>query len=85
MTGRRTGGRNDVQYYVPGRKRPVAGSTVATSDFLGMLHEMHPGWTVAQLRAELADRSRWIFNPEANEVLDAHVKAGRGDWVPQWR
>ncbi len=75
----------DVQYYIPGRKRPVAGSSKATNDFLVAVHELYPKATIAELRDILTDRSQWIFNPETVEVLDAHIKVGAGNRVPDWR
>ncbi len=82
---KRRGGLGDVEYHVPGKKRPVAGSTVATSDFLAVVHDLHPAATIAQLRSILTDRSQWLPNPDAIAVLDAHIKAGCGDYVPNWR
>ena len=43
---------HDVEFYVRTgkRKRPVAGSTKATSDFLAVVHKAHPGYTIRQLR-----------------------------------
>lgn len=75
----------DVEYYVPGRKRRVAGSTKATSDFLALVHEQHPTETIAQLRTRLTDRTQFIFQPEAVAVLDAHIAIGQGNRVPNWR
>lgn len=83
MARRKAG--SDVEYFVPGRERPVAGSTVATSDFLAVVHDLNPDATVAELRAILTDRSKWLPNPEAIAVLDAHIGAGCGDYVPNWR
>ena len=67
----------DVEYYAPGRKRRIAGSTKATSDFLALVHADHPTATVSQLRALLADRSRYIFEPDAVAVLDAYIAKGK--------
>lgn len=75
----------DVVYRAPGRRRPVAGSTIATRDFLALVHEQNPRATIVELRAILTDRSKWLFNSEAVEVLDAHIRAGFGDAVPNWR
>ena len=75
----------DVEYFVPGRKRRVAGSTKATSDFLAIVHEENPAATIAQLREIITDKMRYICNPEAVEVLAAHIAAGYGDHVPNWR
>ena len=85
MAKRRGGGIGDVRYHVPGKKRPVAGSSKATSDFLAIIHEQNPTATIAQLRAIITDRSLWLPNPEAIAVLDAHIKAGYSDFVPNWR
>ena len=75
----------DVEYYAPGRKRRIAGSTKATSDFLVIVHETYPSLTISQLLEVMTDRSKYVFSTEAIEVLDAHIKAGYGDHVPDWR
>ncbi len=75
----------DVEYRVPGRRRPVTGSTKATRDFLALVHEQNPRATITELRTILTDRSKWLFNPEAGGVLDAHIRAGFGGAVPNWR
>jgi len=75
----------DVEYFVPGRKHRVAGSTRATSDFLAIVHEEHPTATIAQLREIITDKTRYIREPEAVEVLAAHIAAGYGDRIPDWR
>lgn len=75
----------DVEYHVPGRKKRIAGSTRATSDFLAIVHNSNPTFTIRQLRELITDRSRYILEPEAVEVLDAHIKAGYGDHIPAWR
>lgn len=74
-----------VEYYVPGRKRRVAGSTKATSDFLTIIHQDHPTATISQLRELITDESKYIIEPTALAVLDAHIKAGYGDHIPDWR
>ena len=91
MGYRRTGwDRWDVQYYVTDRKskrgrKIVAGSTKATNDLLVIVHEEYPHFTIKQLKALLTDRTQYLFNPEAVAVLDAHIKAGWGDHVPNWK
>lgn len=75
----------DVEYYVPGRKRRVAGSTAATSQFLAIVHEENPTATVAELLSIITDRSQYLRNPEAVAVLEAHTAAGYGNYVPAWR
>jgi hypothetical protein len=75
----------DVEYCVRGRKRRVAGSTKATSDFLAAVHEEHSAATITELRTIITDKSRYILEPEAVAVLDAHIKAGYGGHIPDWR
>lgn len=75
----------DVEYHAAGRKKRIAGSTRATSDFLAIVHGEHPAFTIRQLRELVTDRSRYILQPEAVEVLDAHIQAGYGDYIPEWR
>lgn len=75
----------DVEYYPPGRKRRIAGSTKATSDFLALVHADYPTATISQLRALLTDRSRYIFEPEAVAVLDTYIAKGYGDHVPNFK
>lgn len=77
-------GHTDVQYFVPGRKRQVAGSTIATSDFLAIIHQMNPTATISQLYTIITDRSQWLPNPEAIAVLEAHISAGYGEHIPNW-
>lgn len=75
----------DVKYYVPGRKRPVAGSTKGISNFLVMVHEKYPTATIEQLREIITDKRRYITSPDAVRVLDAHIDKGYGGSVPDWR
>ena len=78
----------DVLLYAPKAKinsRPIAGSTVATNDFLVLVHETYPEATISQLKELLTDRSKYILDPEAVAVLDAYITRGYGDYVPEWR
>ena len=75
----------DVEYFVPGRKRRIAGSTKATSDFLVMVHEDNPTFTIQQLKELITNRTLYILMPDAVEVLDAYIKLGYGDYIPNWR
>lgn len=75
----------DIEYYVPDRKRLIAGSTRAIYDFLVVVHENNPTLTIKQLCGLITDRSKFIFQPETVEVLNAYIKAGYGDYVPAWR
>lgn len=63
----------------------MAGSTKATSDFLVLVHQDHPTATISQLREIITDRTQYVFFPEALEVLEAHIKAGHGNRIPNWR
>ena len=74
-----------TDYYVPGRKRPVAESTVATGQFLEIVHQDNPAATISQIREIITDKTRYIICPEAVAVLDAHIEAGYGDHIPNWR
>lgn len=75
----------DVEYYVPGRKKRIAGSTVSTNDFLVIIHEGNPTLTIRQLKELITDHTQYIPNTEAVQVLDAHINAGYGDHIPTWR
>ena len=77
----------DVQFFAHNRKRkkPIAGSTCATNLFLVIVHEEHPDYTVSQLRDLLTDKTKYIYEPEAVAVLDASIKAGEGDIIPNWK
>lgn len=45
----------DVEYFIPGRKRRIAGSTRAVSDFLSIIHEDYPTLTIKQIRELISD------------------------------
>lgn len=82
---KRRRGIGDVEYHVFGKKRPVAGSSVATSDFLAAVQDLHPTATIDQLRAILSDRSQWLPNLDVLATLDAHIEAGYGSYISHWR
>lgn len=73
-----------VEFYVPGRRRRIAVSTRATSDFLVMVHRRHPAAPLAELREIITDKRKYILFPDAVSVLDAYIKAGYGALVPRW-
>ena len=79
--------RNDATFYAhtKKRKKPIAGSTTATSLFLVAVHEEHPTFTVAQLRELLTDKTQYILEPDAVAVLDAYIKIGESNIIPNWR
>lgn len=74
----------DVSYHVPGRKKALTRSTKATSDFLALVHQQYPNETIAQLRGRITNRSYYLPNPEAIQILDEHIKAGYGTKIPNW-
>ena len=75
-----------MEYFVSGQKRRVAGSTKATSDYLAFIHKSYPTLTIRQMRELITDRTRCVPIGEAIEVLDAHIKVGYGDCIPDgWR
>lgn len=76
---------SDVMYFVPGRKRQIAGSTKSTSDILAIAHKENPTFTIRQLHKLMTDQSKYIFDSEVVGVLDAHISAGYGDIIPDWR
>lgn len=61
----------DVSWYVPNKKRPIAYSTVATSNLIGLLAE--DGLTVQQARDAL------LYDREGQGVMDAYIGLGYGD------
>lgn len=77
--------KGDVSFYADDYKKPIAYSTVATNDFLVIVHEMYPMSDIYELKNILEDRNQWIRNPEAIAVLDAYIKAGAGNTIPNWR
>lgn len=63
----------DAQWHCPGRKRPIAYSTMATS--LSIVEMAKDGGTVKELRDKM------IYDREAQMVLDEYIKRGFGDWI----
>ncbi|MDD3920221.1 MAG: strawberry notch family protein, partial [Eubacteriales bacterium] len=65
----------DVQWTVPGKKLPIAYSTVGTSNSIGVMADDHPDDTVSELQ------KRFIYDADAKKVLQAYIDAGHGDTV----
>ena len=63
----------DVDWGIPGKKKPIAYSTIATRDWINEI--MEDGITVAEVR------ERIIYDSEAQKVLDEYIKRGFGDWI----
>ncbi len=81
MARRRTQ-KQDVTFYWKGKK--VAGSTVATSEFLVLVQQIYQGATIMQLYTVLQDKTKWLRNEEALGVLETYIQKGAGNMVPQW-
>jgi hypothetical protein len=60
-----------VTWYAPGRKRPIAYSTQATSNLIGWLADN--GFTFNRAREEI------LYDTEAYAVLDTYIERGYGD------
>lgn len=69
MARRRSKG--DVHWRIPGRKTPIAYSTVATSQLIGLLAGQ--GGTIREVQ------SRINYDQEAKDVLQAYIDRGYGD------
>ena len=64
---------SDVSWRVPKRKKPIAYSTVATSDLIVMLSE--EGLTIQEVY------DRILFDDEAKKVLNEYIKRGYGNTI----
>ena len=71
MAGTAARQRGDVHWHVEGRRTPIAYSTTATSQLIGLLAE--DGHTFASARQAIN------FDRDALEVLDAYIERGLGD------
>lgn len=63
--------KGDVQWLIPGRKKPIAYSTKATSDLIAVLAE--EGGTIAEVHRKIN------FDEDAKAVLQAYIDCGYGD------
>jgi hypothetical protein len=61
-----------VHWFLPGMKRPFAGTPVATSDLIVLLSET-PGITVAEASKAI------LYDIEAQDILRHFAAAGYGD------
>lgn len=80
----------DVSFYThrlskSGRRKKIAGSTKAVSDFLVVVHEDNPTLNISELRNLITNKSLFLPCPDAVTVLNAYIKAGEGDIIPYWR
>lgn len=78
--------KGDVSWYRHNKKykRPIAYSTVATEEFLIMIHEMYPDEDILSLWARLCDKKQWIYNPEEVAVLESYIEKNEGNVVPNF-
>jgi len=66
---------HDVEWHVPGKKTPIAYSTVAASDLIEALVEDNPSATIKDLLGKVT------YDQEAKKVLQQYIDAGYGDQV----
>lgn len=85
--GKRKRIKNDISFFAhdPNRKKPITWSTQATNDFLVLIHNAYPGLSIGQLRDMLMDKTQFIYNPEAIAVLDAYIRVGEKEEIPNWK
>lgn len=67
----KTHSKGDVAWYIPGRKRPIAYSTKASSDLISVLAE--EGGTISEVQQKIN------YNAEAKDVLQAYIDLGYGN------
>ena len=66
---------HDVEWHVPGKKTPIAYSTVATSDLIEVLAEDSPSATITEIMNKVN------YDEDAKKVLQQYIDAGYGDQV----
>lgn len=69
----KTAQRGDVHWTVPGRKTPIAYSTLATSQLIGLLAE--DGLTFGEAHDAV------LYDTDAKQILALYVERGHGDRV----
>lgn len=65
--------RGDVQWYLPGKKRPIAYSTKAASDLIVVLSQ--DGATIQEVH------DRITYDVEARKILEIYIEKGYGDSI----
>lgn len=70
---RRRYDKGDVSWYISGRKRPIAYSTVAASELIVALSQ--DGATVKEVH------DRITYDAEARSILEVYIKRGYGNAV----
>ena len=66
---------HDVEWRIPGKKTPIAYSTVAASDLIEALAEDNPTATISELLGKVT------YDVEAKKVLQQYIDAGYGNQV----
>lgn len=66
---------HDVEWHIPGKKSPIAYSTVASSDLIEVLVEDNPSATIKEIFEKVN------YDEEAKKVLQQYIDAGYGDQV----
>lgn len=64
----------DSEWYVPNRKKPIAYSTIATSDSIGVMADEHPDDTIRELLARYP-----VYEVDGRKVLQQYINAGYGE------
>lgn len=65
--------KGDVQWYLPGKKRPIAYSTKAASDLIVILSQ--DGATIQEVH------NRITYDVEARKILEIYIEKGYGDSI----
>lgn len=63
--------KGDVHWHIPGRKKPIAYSTIATNDLIVLLSE--DGGTITEVQRKIN------YDAEAKAVVQAYIDCGYGD------
>ena len=66
---------HDVEWHIPGKKKPIAYSSKATSDLIEALAEENPSATIREIFGKVN------YDVEAKKVLQQYMDAGYGDQV----
>ena len=73
MMAKKRNTKGDVAWYVPNRKRPIAYSTKATSNYIILLAES--GKTISEIY-NLVN-----YNQEAKDILQKYIEFGYGNMI----
>ena len=65
--------KGDVQWFVPGKKKPIAYSTKATKDLIGLLAEDYE--TIQDVCNAIN------YDPEAKAIMQIYINLGYGNQI----